>query len=125
MYLWFMSNPDLTYRLIAGREAHADALVRASYRIFGGVEAVLTWLGRLAEASVRAYGRWRRRRLAIRTLQGLDDRLLGDIGVARSDIRRIAEETAEHGPMTVPELAQMEAERHAKTPAAGELRLAA
>ena len=113
MYLWFMSNPDLTHEMIVGREARSEAGVRAVYRIVSGGLSAVSQLARLAKRFGEAYGRWQRRRMAMRTLQGLDDRLLGDIGVARGDIRRLVEETADQPPMTIPELAQREAEREA------------
>jgi len=125
MYLWFMSNPDLTHELIAGRQERSDATARAAYRIVSGVTGALSLLGRLTEPLGKAYGRWQRRRLAVKTLQSLDDRLLHDIGVSRGDIRRLVDETAERGAMTVPELAQLEAEREAEKPVVEELRLAA
>lgn len=114
MYLWFMSNPDLTHELIAGRQERSDAMVRITYRIVSGGAAAASQLARLAERFGQAYGRWQRRRVGLRTLQSLDDRLLSDIGIARGDIRRVVEETADQGPMTIPELAQLEAQREVR-----------
>ena len=43
----------------------------------------------LLRRALRAYVEWRTLRSAVRTLQGMDDRILADIGMARSDIQSV------------------------------------
>ena len=133
MSLWFMSNPDLTHALIVDREQRSDAAGRAVYRIVSGGVAAVSQLARLIGRLGQAYGRWQRRRAAMWSLQSLDNRLLGDMGIARSDIRRIVDATLDHGPLSVPELAELEAQheagreagRETDEPVVEDLRLAA
>ena len=43
----------------------------------------------LLRRALRAYVEWRTLRSAVRTLQGMDDRILADIGMSRSDIQSV------------------------------------
>jgi uncharacterized protein YjiS (DUF1127 family) len=43
----------------------------------------------LIRRAVRAYVEWRTLRSAVRVLQGMDDRILADIGMSRSEIPSI------------------------------------
>ncbi len=49
-------------------------------------------LGKGARNLVNSVVRWNKRRLVTAELQGLNDRLLADIGLVRSDINRVAHE---------------------------------
>ena len=39
---------------------------------------------------IRGFAEWRRYRVAVRQLSDLDDRILRDIGLSRSEIKRVA-----------------------------------
>ena len=125
MYVWFLSDSDLTRELIAGRTARADALTRAAYRVVTLAATAVSQVIQLAERAVQSYGHWRRRGAAIRTLRGLDDRLLHDIGVDRSEIWRVADGGAERGPIGLDELARLEAEQQARPEPVDDFRRAA
>ena len=43
----------------------------------------------LIRRAVRAYVEWRTLRSAVRVLQGMDDRILADIGMSRSEIQSV------------------------------------
>jgi len=43
----------------------------------------------LMRRALRAYVEWRTLRSAVRSLQGMDDRILADIGMSRSEIQSV------------------------------------
>ena len=90
MYLWLLSNSDITHHLVVGRGLRAEAMSRAAYGAITGIEdlaarATGTAAGVLRAASA-ALARWRRRRQAIAELGALNDHMLNDIGIDRSEI---------------------------------------
>lgn len=71
------------------REAHTARMQAMREFISWLVEGAATFTGRtigLLRQWVGAYRAWRTRRAAIRELQGLDNRMLRDMGIARSEI---------------------------------------
>ncbi len=93
MYHWLVSNPEYARYYGTGRRLHAEAVAH------GGAVAAkgLAGLPAIAlAAAVRLYRGWqlrRARRRAIGELQVLDDRMLKDIGVSRSEIPALVEAT--------------------------------
>jgi uncharacterized protein YjiS (DUF1127 family) len=90
MWPQYISNPEFVeYREHALR-ARNEAMARAGYLAIVGLarlqagtaRLVGRWLAQSA-AGLRA---WRERRVALRALQGLDDRMLRDIGLTRADL---------------------------------------
>ena len=61
--------------------SHRDSVLRRA--VLGGVR----FLGR---ALIGPVVRWERRRATIRTLSALDDRMLADIGISRTEIEQLA-----------------------------------
>lgn len=60
----------------------SEAISIQAYRLIDRIEG---WAGRL----VQSYRLWRRTRLAVQDLARLDDRMLKDIGIDRSEIRSV------------------------------------
>lgn len=78
-----------------GRSARAKAISAALTSAAKGVWTLSRWagrgLGRAGRAVASGVIRSHRRRVAIRQLQALDDRLLKDIGVSRGQIPLVVE----------------------------------
>ena len=96
MYLWHFANPELTQAVILGRDARADALRGAAYAAVRGGQAAAVGLTSGIAAGLRAALRWYRKRRAARAtigeLRALNDRMLADIGLHRSEIRSVVTE---------------------------------
>lgn len=60
-------------------QARAEALVKLVHGIGRAIGRAVAWLGA-----------WRRYRVAVSELEGLDPRTLSDIGITRADIPRVA-----------------------------------
>jgi uncharacterized protein YjiS (DUF1127 family) len=71
---------------LAAANATSEAISVLAYRLIDGIEGLA---GRLAEG----YRVRRRARLAVQDLSSLDDRMLKDIGIDRSEISSVVHET--------------------------------
>ncbi len=71
---------------LTAASATSQAISILAYRLIDGIEG---WAGRLAES----YRLRRRSSLAVQDLSSLDDRMLKDIGIDRSEIRSVVHET--------------------------------
>lgn len=87
-------RPELDYFLAIAQTQRAEAMARTAHILINGVgRGVALTLGGFAEGArtlARIVAAWRRRRAFLRTLQGLDDRLLRDIGLTRADLWAVA-----------------------------------
>jgi uncharacterized protein YjiS (DUF1127 family) len=88
MFLWYFVPSNTVAGLNARRFAHGRTGLRAAF-------PVTRLVGRLARGAVRVVLTWRVRRRTIAELAVLDDHALQDIGLHRSDIPRVARETAD------------------------------
>ena len=97
MYHWILSNPQLAHHYGVGRSLHAEAVAQHSYQALRGLGTLLALPLDIAAGLVRRWLAWRRHRQSIAALRGLDDRLLRDIGIHRSEIPAVvrAAEAAE------------------------------
>jgi len=83
---WLSPGTDLQTQR---NEAHAA-------RLYGGlqpIEQLLGWVSSMAELAVQRWRAHALRRQALSELSGLDDRLLKDLGIARSGIRWTVQST--------------------------------
>jgi uncharacterized protein YjiS (DUF1127 family) len=71
------------------REHRAQMLRNMFVAILTSPRRVAKLVGAAVGQSWRAYMRWRERRLAIKELGGLDDRVLKDMGLHRSEIESV------------------------------------
>lgn len=69
---------------------------RAGMERARAIRALFSGAGRVAARALRDIALWRRRRATLRELQGLDDRMLKDIGLYRGEIWSAADAVA-HG----------------------------
>ena len=86
MYHWILSHPDLAPHLNQARDSRAEALSAGSYQAIKAVGSALDGLIAGATRLAKGYRAWRNRRAAITGLRRLDNRLLRDIGIDRSEI---------------------------------------
>ncbi len=96
MYLWLLSNPDITHEVVVGRGLRAEAMSRTFYaamvRVEDLVRRIVRGAVRSAGAAWQALARRQRRRRAMAELSVLNDRALKDIGVSRGEIYARVEE---------------------------------
>lgn len=95
----YLIHPEYAAYVGRAHQDRAEAMSRAAYFAVVGVEAAAAFLGhglwRGLRAAARAYATWRSRRLTIRALAKLDDRMLRDIGVDPGSIEALATELSE------------------------------
>lgn len=84
-------------------QARAETLLR-----------LINAIGRAAGRAVAWLGAWRRYRVAVSELEGLDPRTLSDIGITRDDIPRVA------AGLWMPNPADTRSAAHASIPASNE-----
>lgn len=73
------------------------ARVEAYRQVFGGLSRGIRRLSRSLGSLADRYSRWRQEQIATREIEALDDRLLRDIGIQRSDIRTVVQGLAARG----------------------------
>ena len=86
-----LSSQTIQAYVAHGRGLQAEALRGAFAAVFRPVVRVVTGLAAVLLAGTRSLRLWRRRRVALRELQSLDDRMLKDIGVPRGQILYVVE----------------------------------
>ena len=86
MYHWILSHPDLAPHLNQARDSRAEALSAGSYQAIKATGAALDALVAGVTRLAGGYRAWRSRQAAIASLRRLDNRLLRDIGIDRSEI---------------------------------------
>ena len=96
MNRWYLSNPEYADLLDRGAEARAryvgDLLRRGAHGLARTAGAALTATRRTAVRLVRAYAKWQQMRRSIAALERLDDHMLRDIGIDRSEIQSLINE---------------------------------
>jgi uncharacterized protein YjiS (DUF1127 family) len=107
MYEWYPSHPVYQAYLTRAHLERSEALSRAAYLTVVGADWLTSRTARALAAGLRrvarAYGAWSRRRLTIRALSRLDERMLRDIGIdAPGTIEAIATELVQGKPAAEP-----------------------
>ena len=100
MYHWILSNPQLAHHYGVGRTLHAEAVSRHSYQAVRALGRLPDLVTAAVVGLVRGWRAWRDRRRSIAALRALDDRMLSDIGMHRSEIPavvRAAEQAESRG----------------------------
>lgn len=95
MYHWMLSNPELAHHYGVGRSLHAEAVAQHSYRAVRGIGRLLALPFDVAATVSQHWQAWQRRRQSVAALRRLDDRLLADIGIHRSEIPAVVQATEE------------------------------
>ena len=93
MYHWMVSNPEFARYYGIGRSLHAEAVAQGSSLALKGLLDLPASALAIAVRLFRGWQLWRARRRAVGELQVLDDRMLKDIGVSRSEIPALVEAT--------------------------------
>ena len=90
----YNGRPELDYFVAIAQAQRAEAMTRTAHILIDGIERGLkSFLGGISRGSrvlAGAVAARRRRRAMLRALQGLDDRLLRDIGLTRADVWAVA-----------------------------------
>ena len=88
MHEWYVNQSYLDRAI----QERAEAQARVAYLLIVGIEAVAKLAVRALRAGAgrlaRGYRQWQRRRLTIRELSRLDERMLRDIGITRAEAAR-------------------------------------
>ena len=110
-YIWMSSNPHLRTQLRRANEERSAAFYAAA----GSVRRALAAGTSAISRALRRIKRNHNERMAIRQLHALDDRMLSDIGLPRSEIRSVARALAHGGDEARP-LAEIQAQVSAASP---------
>ena len=86
-----LSSQTIQAYVARGRSLQAEALRGAFAAAFRPVRRVVTGLAAVLLSGARVLRLWRCRRVALRELQSLDDRMLKDIGVPRGQILHVVD----------------------------------
>ena len=86
-----LSSQTIQAYVARGRGLQAEALRGAFAATFRPVGRIVAGLSTALLSGLRSLRLWRRRRVALRELQSLDDRMLKDIGVPRGQIFHVVE----------------------------------
>ena len=78
---------DPRFYVDTARQERADATARAGHLVINGIASVLGAAPSVGRGIAARVERWRERRAATRALLLLDDRMLKDIGITRSEVR--------------------------------------
>ncbi|MGF1608257.1 MAG: DUF1127 domain-containing protein [Kiloniellales bacterium] len=122
MNLWFLSNPEMTSSLLAGRQARNDAIARVSTLTVAAANRLVVTIAGAAvawsRALLRAIERDTERRRSIAALRGLDQRMLRDMGIDRSEIMGVVEGRLHRRAASLAELRGLPRPRPGRTAAA-------
>lgn len=96
MYHMYLGDSENRSYLDQAIQARAEAQGRVAYLAIVGIEAAAVFIGRAAMAGLRGatrrYRQWNDRRVTIRELSKLDDRMLRDVGVDPYSLELLATE---------------------------------
>ena len=96
MQRWYLSNPEFTELLDRAAEARSryirGVLRQGAKGIARSARAAAAVGWRAARGAVRAIVAWQRMRRSVAALDRLDDHMLRDIGIDRSEIQSLARE---------------------------------
>ena len=89
MFMLTLSDPTLNAALIRGQRARSEAMARGAYLALRAPGVLVAAMGE----TVRTVAAWLRRRrqeqAAIATLRGMNDHMLADLGIGRSEISAV------------------------------------
>ena len=91
-----LSSQTISAFVARGRRLRAEALRKVFAAAFRPLRRFIRGFSGLLLTGLRNSRRWHRRRLAVRELQSLDDRMLKDIGVPRGEIFHLVERLLRH-----------------------------
>ena len=102
---WSISTPEMERYLRRTRQERSQMFAKLSRHAAVGlaqlVREPVTIAGDIGLSTWRRIVRWHLRRAAVRDLMSLDDRLLRDIGLRRSDIHSVVYGILNAGPPTL------------------------
>jgi uncharacterized protein YjiS (DUF1127 family) len=98
MYLWYFGNGHMASSLLARNFRCPGLETRAVWRAFsaiawGGAQMAALWTA-ISKVFVRPLVKWHVKSKAMKKLSALDDHILQDIGLPRSEIEALAEDYA-------------------------------
>lgn len=108
MHNWMINDSELRRYAIEAQRERGDAMIRAVYLAAVALDSAKTAVVQAVKGSVtelyRTIRRAHERRRNIADLQRLNDRLLSDIGVSRSEIASVVDEALDGAPRSLAEV---------------------